>query len=51
MTRDEFIQRAAISMAGKMVNINGCISDKKADKIAESAADLADAVEPYVDWD
>ena len=51
MTRDEFIQRAVISMAGKVVDSDGNISDIESAKIAESAAELADAVEPYAFWD
>ena len=51
MTRDEFIQRAVISMAGKVVDIDGEITDKETAKIAMSAAELADAVEPYAFWD
>ena len=50
MTRDEFIQRAVISMASKVVLDDGYLADRKADKIAESAAELADAVEPFAHW-
>lgn len=51
MTRDEFIQRAVISMAGKVVDEDGEITDKEAAKIAMSAAELADAVKPFAYWD
>ena len=50
MTRDEFIQRAVISMADKVVDIDGEITDREANNIAESAAELADAIEPFVHW-
>ena len=51
MTRDEFIQRAVISMAGKVVDEDGNITGKEAERLAESAAELADAVEPFAFWD
>ena len=50
MTRDEFIQRAVISMADKVVDIDGEITNSEAKQIAESAADLADAVETFAHW-
>ncbi len=50
MTRDEFIQRAVISMAGKVVDIDGEITESEAKQIAESAAELADAVETFAHW-
>ena len=51
MTRDEFIQRAVISMAGKVVDIDGEITDKETATIVMTAAELADAVEPFAYWD
>ena len=50
MTRDEFIQRAAISMADKVVDIDGEITESEAKQIAESAAELADAIGPFAHW-
>jgi hypothetical protein len=50
MTRDEFIQRAVISMADKVVDIDGEITPHEAKQIAESAAELADAIEPFAHW-
>ena len=50
MTRDEFIQRAVINMARNVVNSYGEITESEAKQIAESAADLADAIEPFAHW-
>lgn len=50
MTRDEFIQRAVISMADKVVDIDGEITESEAKHIADSAAELADAIEPFAKW-
>ena len=50
MTRDEFIQRAVISMAGKVVDKDGEITESEVDNIANTAADLADAVETFAHW-
>ena len=50
MTRDEFRQRAVISMADKVVDIDGEITPHEAKTIAESAAELADAIEPFAHW-
>jgi hypothetical protein len=51
MTRDEFIQRAVISMASKVVDKDGEITSHEAEQITESAAELADAIEPFAYWD
>ena len=51
MTRDEFIQRAVISMASKVVDKGGDITEREVENIANSAADLADAVENFAEWD
>ena len=51
MTRDEFIQRAAISMASKVVDSDGYIFEREAERIAESAALLANKVETFTNWD
>ena len=51
MTRDEFIQRAVISMADKVVDKDGEITESEVENITNTAADLADAVETFADWD
>lgn len=51
MTRDEFIQRAVLSMASKVVDKDGEIIESEVDNIVNTAADLADAVETYAGWD
>lgn len=51
MTRDEFIQRAVISMAGKVVDTNGEITDKEAATIVMTAAELANKVESFTNWE
>ena len=50
MTRDEFIQRAVISMASKVVDKDREITESEVDNIANTAADLADAVETFAHW-
>ena len=45
MTRSEFIEQAAISMAGKVIGTNGIADQGDWDHVVAEANDLADAME------
>ena len=51
MTRDEFIQRAVISMAGKVVDAAGQLEDREMEYITESAFRLMKATEEFANFD
>lgn len=45
MTRSEFIEQAAISMAGKVIGTNGIADQGDWDNVVTEANELADAME------